>query len=77
MLSERDLQVATALDRSPKISDLMTEDPFVVQREADVKNVVKEMIDRRVDSAIVAARPGKPWGIFTQTDALRLLTKVL
>ena len=80
MLSERDLQLASGIVafRDPPMQlpvwAVCSREPFVVDLEMPVDEVVEEMASRHLGSAIVT-RKGKVVGIFTTTDACRLLAK--
>ena len=76
LLSQRDVYlVETLRDVDPheaEVAEAMSADIFLVDADAPLELVAREMADRRLGSAIVA-REGKPLGIFTTTDALRAL----
>jgi acetoin utilization protein AcuB len=59
-----------------RVADAMTHHPYVVGPEADVREVVTEMSERRLGSAIVV-KAGAIVGIFTTVDALRAFAEVL
>lgn len=78
LLSERDLR--TVCMQSPEkfsVSDIMTTDPYVVNNNEPLVKVVKEMQRRHIGCAIVQDVLGQPKGIFTMTDALGVLGKLL
>lgn len=76
VISERDL---TGLPEGSKmkIEDVMSPEPLVVDPDANIKDVASDMLKHKFGSAIVRAKGGHPWGIFTITDALRVLVDVL
>lgn len=73
--SERDLVLldaaGTDADDLP-IGDAMTGDPFIVEKDADLGFVAREMAARRIGSAVVCDSD-RVLGLFTATDALRAL----
>lgn len=79
MISERDLRVAETLkkDSETLVSQIMSDEPFMVDHDADIKDVLKQMQDKGYSSAIVKGTAKSPWGIFTTTDAIRLLAATL
>ena len=56
------------------VEDAMTPDPYVVQPDAELREVAGTMAAHKYGTAIVA-RGSKVVGIFTTTDALRALTQ--
>ncbi len=80
VLSQRDLlklESLVAIDRSiDPVSDAMSSPAFVVAPEAPIDEVVQQMADRKIGSAVVVSR-GKVVGIFTTTDALQAFAAVL
>lgn len=79
VISARDLQLATQMGdlADVKVSSLMNDDPFVVMPDETVKVVVDKMISNGYGSAIVSASETSTWGIFTVSDALKLLRDLL
>lgn len=80
LLSERDLG---KLEGFPMVNldlvsvpDAMVEDPYVVDPDTPLLEVVRQMRSRRYGSAIVADA-GRVVGIFTATDALDVLVDML
>jgi CBS domain-containing protein len=81
VLSERD----TALVRSAMpghfetvtVGAAMTAVPYCVSPEASVSEVARHMERRKLGSALVVDVQGKLQGLFTTTDALRLLSQLL
>jgi CBS domain-containing protein len=59
-----------------RIRSVCTRDPYVVDEEEPLDRVVLEMAERHLGSAIVA-RDGQVIGIFTVTDACRVLSRLL
>lgn len=58
------------------VGDVCARDPWAVDLHAPLDRVVREMAERRVGSAVVL-REGRLAGIFTTTDACRLLADIL
>jgi acetoin utilization protein AcuB len=80
IVSQRDLHlVETFQDSSPDevaVEDAMTEDVLSVPPEAPLDEVVEMMSDRKLGSVVVM-RHDRVVGIFTTTDALYALGRVL
>jgi len=82
MVSGRDLGLAmdvrlgTPRARGVTVGELCERDPFVVDLTTPVEIVARQMAERRLGSALVT-RQGRLVGIFTTTDACRLLADVL
>lgn len=62
--------------RRVRTRSICTRNPYVVSEEEPLDQVVLEMAERQLGSAIVA-REGKVVGIFTVTDACRVLVRLL
>lgn len=78
MLSDRDVSLAASLgSEGMKVEDVMTLDPFVVTPDAPLDNVVMEMAERKLGSAVVRQDNGQIVGIFTAVDGLRVLSETL
>lgn len=80
LLSDRDL---ARIEGFPMITfdlvsvpDAMSVDPYAVSPDTPIKDVLRTMHDRRYGSVIVV-EAGAVVGVFTTTDALRLLMAVL
>lgn len=80
IVSERDLALVESLPgvdpAALKISEAMTEEPYVVARGTAVTEVVERMADQKYGAALVVDGD-RPIGIFTTIDALRLAAKLL
>jgi acetoin utilization protein AcuB len=76
IVTDRDVKLALdpLLGVAPprRVRDIMTDEPYVVGSDEPLDNVLLEMAERRIGCAIVASR-GAVQGIFTTTDATRLL----
>jgi CBS domain-containing membrane protein len=79
-LSTRDIAAASAvrgLDaRTAKVESVMAPVPFSCSAETPLLIVIEEMERDRLGSAVIT-REGKPCGIFTTTDAMRVLRSLL
>lgn len=77
IVSERDLKVAAALEQAPalQVGDVMKQDLFVVTRDTPISEVASEMAEGKIGSAIIVNREWQIEGIFTTTDALRILAE--
>lgn len=78
MISDRDIRIAEAVmggqEAAAEITVALvgTEEPFVVQRSAELGPVMMDMASRRVGSAMVVDPEGTVVGIVTTTDACRV-----
>ncbi|MCB0383894.1 MAG: CBS domain-containing protein [Bdellovibrionales bacterium] len=79
IISERDLRVLSSVKELHQVTaaQVMIPDPFTVTPETPLDQVVFEMSDRKIGSAIVQDADGKIVGIFTNTDALNALIEIL
>lgn len=79
IITERDLDfLAKHVDlNQSKVGDVMIPDPYCVPPTAALTDAVNAMLERRIDSVLVVDGEEKLLGIFTDTDALRLLGNVL
>lgn len=79
IVSERDLAVIESLVpnewESIPVAEAMTPQPYAVAGDTPVREVARVMADRRFGCAIVLDDRGKLCGLFTTTDALRLLAE--
>jgi CBS domain-containing protein len=76
VVSQRDLYfletmagVEPAVDQ---VNDAMSQEAYIVSPDTPLAEVARTMVDRKLGSAVVVER-GRVVGIFTSTDALRLL----
>jgi nucleotide-binding universal stress UspA family protein len=56
------------------VADVMSHEPYTVAPDASVERVAREMMERRIDAAVVVAQ-GRIVGIFTAMDALHSLAE--
>ena len=80
ILSERDVRLVEGLHGADPsrvlVEQAMTSEPYLVDPLDSLARVAHEMAQRRIGSVIVA-RGGELRGLFTTTDALRVLAVVL
>lgn len=82
IISQRDIALLLnpalpfAERRRVRARSVCTRDPYVVSEDEALDKVVLEMAERHLGSAIVV-RDGKVVGIFTVTDACRILGRLL
>lgn len=80
IVSDRDLGLMAEMadagrgERECKIEDAMTSAVLTVFETQTVKDVTAKMLAHRVGSAIVTDNAGDVTGIFTDTDALKILS---
>jgi len=79
IISDRDLQFVTLSGNSQEIKckDIMTEKPLSVSTSEPLADVARTMIDKKVNSVLINNTEGKVVGIFTSTDALKILANQL
>ena len=79
ILSDGDIDRALALGKRPsaKVAEAMTADPFAVSMDMPIGQVAQVMADNKYGSAVVVDHGGQVRGIFTTTDALYILARVL
>ena len=79
VLTDRDLKLGASFDQEGTlmVEDVMTPDPFTVKRDDSIGAVATEMARHKYGCAIVQDEKGKVIGIFTATDALKLLGEIL
>jgi acetoin utilization protein AcuB len=75
VLTERDLRVAEMLktDEVTAVSEVMNDEPLFVERTTPIKEVLQIMLKKGYSSVLVRGTKNEPWGVFTTTDAIRLL----
>jgi IMP dehydrogenase len=75
MISDRDLQFIKDFGQNEEIlcEDIMSADPYIVGTETAVSEMSQEMVERRINSALICDDKDKIVGIFTATDALKIL----
>jgi CBS domain-containing protein len=77
MISYLDLSLVllTSKGKDYCVADVMTTSPYIVSPETTLKEVATQMLEQKISSAIVQSKGDKPWGIFTNTDALRIIAE--
>jgi len=77
VLSERDIVLTLAVCKEkgfcPLLTDLCQNEPYLVNRDDELSSVASEMAEKKLDYALVADAEGSVVGIFTTTDALRMV----
>jgi len=80
LLTQRDLHLVETLEAVEPdevlVEEVMVRDVYVVDPDASLPEVLREMERRRFGSAVVV-RGEQPVGMFTTSDALRALRSVL
>lgn len=77
MLSQKDIQLTFSNANQILVRDVMSTEPLIMEPSATLKEAVDEMIRSHVSSVIVSSYGTSPWGIFTSTDALKILSQCL
>lgn len=79
VVSERDILKAYSLQKSGKteVKHIMAKSPYQVREDASVAEVSNAMADHKYGCAVVTDNHGHVVGIFTTTDALHLLSRIL
>lgn len=80
IISDRDLKLAYAVDgdkaKNLSVSDACTTDVYTVNPTDPLKKVAEQMAQRGIGCAVITDKV-KVVGIFTVTDACRVLSQVL
>lgn len=77
MLSQKDIKLTFSNANDTFVKDVMSTEPLVMDPSTTVKEAVDEMIRSHMSSVIVSSYGTTPWGIFTSTDALKILSVCL
>ena len=81
LISDRDAGLIGALnDVDPEkviVEEAMSADPWTVTMDAQVSDVIREMVEHKYGSALVVDQKGPLVGIFTSHDALKTLSEIL
>jgi acetoin utilization protein AcuB len=79
LVSDRDLKsimaYAGANSKALHVGDICVDEPYITNPDAPIDEVAKEMVTRKIGSAIVIDN-GKLVGIFTATDACLALSDI-
>ncbi|MCB9029773.1 MAG: CBS domain-containing protein [Deltaproteobacteria bacterium] len=77
VISHRDIYFATAVDQKPaeqiRIDTVYNEEPYTVTEDTPLVSVVDRMAKDGFGCAVVTDQHGELTGIFTTTDACRVL----
>lgn len=78
MLSYHDLSLflLSSKGKDSLVKDVMSTNPYIVSPDMPVQEVAVSMLEQKLSSAIVQAKGNEPWGIFTNTDALRMIAQL-
>jgi CBS domain-containing protein len=80
IVSDRDIALVQCVTRRGAdeffVRDAMTRDPYVAAQDTPLTKVAREMVDRKIGSAVVLEGT-RVAGVFTVTDALEALIEVL
>ncbi len=79
VITERDLRVAESLrkDEDTSVQEVMNDEPLFVERNTPIKEVLQTMLKKGYSSVLVRGTKDKAWGVFTTTDAIRLLIALI
>ena len=77
VIGERELRMSQVVcdvtKYCPSVGDILTGEPFVAKEGDTLESVAAEMISRRTDYALVIDAEENITGIFTTTDALKVM----
>lgn len=79
VLTDRDLKLGVSLDKAENLAveEVMTPEPYSVTPNTSLAEVVKQMAKKKYGCAIVTEKQGAVVGIFTASDALRVMAESL
>ena len=79
IVSDRDLRFAFFIDKARQglAEEVMTPEPYSVNRNDSIEDVAFELSKRKIGSALVEDENGELYGIFTSTDALNALIEIV
>lgn len=79
IISDRDIALASTFgpDDSVVATDIMAENPFTARLGTPIEDVVFELSNLKIGSAIILNDKGSIEGIFTSTDALNALIEII
>ncbi|MBI3555790.1 MAG: CBS domain-containing protein [Deltaproteobacteria bacterium] len=79
IISDRDVKAARSYRGPGELTaeEVMTPDPYLVAPDAELGPVALEMSEHRYGSVLIQDGAGEVIGIFTDTDALRVLGQML
>jgi len=78
ILTDRDIKLAASFKDAENLisEEIMTPEPYTVSPNTPIDEVAKRMAEHKYGCAIVQQENGKVVGIFTITDALRVLLEM-
>jgi acetoin utilization protein AcuB len=80
LISQRDIYLMQSLERSDPstilVSEAMTQDPYTVEPDEPVDAVAREMVRRKIGTALVS-HGDRLMGLFSATDALLALAALV
>lgn len=81
LLSERDARlsqfVCDATGFCPDVGRICLKDPYIVQSDSDIAAVAHDMAERKIDCALIVDKKGNFTGIFTTTDACKVIHLIM
>jgi acetoin utilization protein AcuB len=77
IVSERDLLPNVKTDPDKPLAQVMTAAPYCVRVATPLRDVIEVMARRKIGCTVVVTARNDVLGIFTTTDAVRLLHKLL
>lgn len=79
IVSDRNLRQAKPFAESMHLTleDVMVTDPYCVSNKTSLVKILNEMAERKIGSAIILDQNGNVSGIFTSSDAIRILLSIL
>ena len=80
LLSEREINIVMALledNLKVRVENIMVEDPYCAQKNSSLEQVVFDMSEKKIGSALILNDEGELYGIFTVTDALNALVEIM
>jgi acetoin utilization protein AcuB len=80
VISQRDVYLMQSLERTDPsrvlVSEVMTRDPYTIEPDEQVDRVAREMVRRKIGTALVTHGP-RLMGLFTASDALLALAALV
>ena len=80
VVSQRDVYLIQSLERTDPsrvlVSEVMTRDPYTIEPDEPVDRVAREMVRRKIGTALVTHGP-RLMGLFTASDALLALAALV
>lgn len=79
MISDKDVNFVsyTGFTNEMVASDVMSADVYSVSIDTPMSNMVSHMARKKINSALIHDQQGKIAGIFTSTDALKILANAI